>query len=433
MVPLVLLGLFFHPAAAGAAVKRQVRAHRSQAGQIIQPWDGKSVQDLHREYSTIFKHGNRNAASHLWSTFLIERARFMSDRRFQKLNGGYCAVSGSPVSPSDPTRYRLTLEKVDGTGKHTGFMYYCCWPCVCDTQDFIRIDTKTIELADGPREYHFAVIGNPCSKPGALSEPFTQPFDKRLTTIAHAAPEVRCGRGGVLEGATMSDNGYVIVALFFDASRRVSGFQDEADFKEMCENRKDHGYNSGMGEIFRRVAAIAPVDTGSWLLPPAKMTAKQLRAAAARLDLNVRGLTEKAELVALVAQVRAERLQNMTVKQLRAEAARLDLDLRGISERPELLDVLAKALGATAPTGTLYAKGIPSVDNGPAPLNLTMMRTRELQKEARRRGLDTQGIVDRSELVALLKGQSRDAGIADAAKQCSTIVGAAGEINRCTE
>ena len=37
-------------------------------------------------------------------------------------------------------------------------------------------------------------------------------------------------------------------------------FQDEADFAPSCGDRAAHGYNSGMGEIFRRVAAINPID-----------------------------------------------------------------------------------------------------------------------------------------------------------------------------
>ena len=38
-----------------------------------------------------------------------------------------------------------------------GFMYYCCWPCVCDTNDFIRVDTRNVTTAEGTRQYHFAV------------------------------------------------------------------------------------------------------------------------------------------------------------------------------------------------------------------------------------------------------------------------------------
>ena len=53
-------------------------------------------------------------------------------------------------------------------------MYYCCWPCVCDTQDFIRVDTKTIRTAEGPQKFRVAVIGNPCDDPSALTKQWSQ-------------------------------------------------------------------------------------------------------------------------------------------------------------------------------------------------------------------------------------------------------------------
>ena len=54
-----------------------------------------TVRDLHREYSNIFRHGNRNAASHLWASFLLDRASSMSTERFELMFSGFCAVSGS--------------------------------------------------------------------------------------------------------------------------------------------------------------------------------------------------------------------------------------------------------------------------------------------------------------------------------------------------
>jgi len=158
----------------------------------IPPWEGNSVQDLHKEYYNIFKHGNRNAASHLWTKFLIDRASQMTPEKFTNMFMGFCAVSGSPVGPQDRTRYRLNLSLVGG-GKRRGYMYYCCWPCVCDTQDFIRVDTKTITNLNGEvRQYHFAVLGNPCEHPEELTKPFVQPFGRGETTIEQAAAEVRC-------------------------------------------------------------------------------------------------------------------------------------------------------------------------------------------------------------------------------------------------
>ena len=122
----------------------------------VEPWGpstspSATVQDLHREYSNIFKLGNRNAASHRWTTFLLDRAHQMTEERLTLFFSGFCAVSGSPVRPNDYNRYRLTLQKLGG-GQSTGYMHYCCWPCVCDTQDFIRVDTRNVTTRSVPAD-----------------------------------------------------------------------------------------------------------------------------------------------------------------------------------------------------------------------------------------------------------------------------------------
>lgn len=379
------------------SVRKSMQVHRSGSGEIVEPWDGRSVQDLHREYGNIFKHGNRNAASHLWSTFLIDRAVFMTRQRFLKLSAGYCAVSGSPVSPGDATRYKLRLERVDGLGREEGFMYYCCWPCVCDTQDFIRVDTKTIRTAEGSHEYLVAVIGNPCNKPFELSRSFVQPFDKRSTTIYQAAPEVRCDRSRRLEGATVSDNGYIIISLFFQSSKksRAQGFQDEQDFEFMCEDRKRQGYNSGMGEIFRRVAAISPVKVGSRgrLLPPSKMSVKHLRAEATRRGLDVRG-TERRELAELIAASQRRELRKLTAKQLRTQATQLGLDLRGIADKEDLVSLLEHALRNDDTS---------EAEATEAQKTFAQMSIRELKAEVAKQGLDARGCLEKYDFVRLLE------------------------------
>jgi hypothetical protein len=227
--------------------------------QPVQPWNGQDVRDLHQQYYNIFKHGNRNAASHLWSKFLLDRSQDMTPEKLTYMFSGFCAVSGSPTSPQDRTRYRLNLDKIGG-GKRRGYMYYCCWPCVCDTQDFIKVDTKNVTTRDGEtRQYHFAVLGNPCDRPEELSRPFVQPFYGRgETTLKREAAEVRCSADGKLEGAYLSDNGYIIISMFFDEDPSLNSM-DETVFEQMCRQRADAGYNSGMGEIFRKVAAISPI------------------------------------------------------------------------------------------------------------------------------------------------------------------------------
>jgi hypothetical protein len=225
-----------------------------------QPFHGDDVRELHQQYYNIFQHGNRNAASHLWSKFLLDRSHQLTPEKLQHMFSGFCAVSGSPVSPQDRTRYRLNLDKVDG-GKQRGYMYYCCWPCVCDTQDFIRVDTKNITTLGGEtRQYRFAVLGNPCHRSQELDVPFHDAFGRGTTTLKSQAPEVRCS-GNKLEGAYLSDHGYVIISMFFDEDPALNSM-DESMFEGHCTQRAQAGYNSGMGEIFRKVAAISPIEVG---------------------------------------------------------------------------------------------------------------------------------------------------------------------------
>lgn len=155
-----------------------------------------------------------------------------------------------------------------------------------------------------PKQYHFAVIGDPCENEAKLDEPFMQPFHGRQwTTLRRDAAELRC-KNGKLEGATYSDHGFPIINLIHDAphgldplnpvspkeagavvksqssaespqpgriremevpnaiSAEVSRkkYQHEMEWAPMCEDRANKGYNSGMGEIFRRVGLITRIE-----------------------------------------------------------------------------------------------------------------------------------------------------------------------------
>jgi len=95
-----------------------------------------------------------------------------------------------------------------------------------------------------------------------------------------------------------------------------------------------------MGEIFRRVAAIAPIDIRPRLALPDGMSVKQLRMEAVKRGLDTRAVAEKAELVALLKQSQSRELQKASVKELRAEAVRRGLDTRGIVDRADLVRLL---------------------------------------------------------------------------------------------
>jgi hypothetical protein len=223
----------------------------------------QTPDELHNQYYTIFPSGNRNAASHRWATYVLERSQEMTEITFRNVMSGFCAVSGSPVYASAQKRWKMYLPLV-GTGEEiTGMLYFCCAPCVCDTQEMIKVDTKTITTLDGPKQYYFTVIGNPCLNADALNEKWQDAFSGQEVTLQQTAPDVKCS-GAELEKATLSDNGYIIIGMFYESdtpnhATSDLGFSDSKDAEGYCKQRADNGYQSGMGQIFRKVALITPV------------------------------------------------------------------------------------------------------------------------------------------------------------------------------
>lgn len=150
----------------------------------------------------------------------------------------------------------------------TGVTHHCCWPCICDESDFLRVDTKTIQTSDGPQKLHFLVLGDPCTHPDKLSKTYTDPFSGAQSSLATDAPELSCD-GNKLHGATYSDAGHPIVGLFFTDEADLSAVpappgSAQADdptfgYGDMCLKRRSAGYDSGMGLIFHLVAKINPI------------------------------------------------------------------------------------------------------------------------------------------------------------------------------
>ena len=41
---------------------------------------------------------------------------------------------------------------------------------MCDSSDWVKVDTRTVITADGPKAYHFLVIGDPCNHPEKIPD-----------------------------------------------------------------------------------------------------------------------------------------------------------------------------------------------------------------------------------------------------------------------
>mmetsp|Transcript_23986 Transcript_23986/g.46063 ORF Transcript_23986/g.46063 Transcript_23986/m.46063 type:complete len:352 (-) Transcript_23986:140-1195(-) len=223
--------------------------------------------DLRDNYLHIFKSGNRNAASHLWTDFVLQRANSLPEKAVLRAFKFFCAVSGS-LLPDDPrTIYKVVLPRVTG-GNVSGTVHHCCWPCICDMHDLVRVDTKKIETADGKKVYDFLVIGDPCKNATRLDAKFKDPFSGEMSPLSMAAPELKC-HDGKLVGAHYSDHGYPIIGMLFNTKDQIDAADKRYDdryandptfgFGGMCVMRQRHGFNSGMGLIFHLVADITSI------------------------------------------------------------------------------------------------------------------------------------------------------------------------------
>jgi len=213
-----------------------------------------SINAFVNQYDAIFKTGNRNAASHLWSTYLFQRSKCVSSKQFETLSKAYCAISGSPVQPTEETCYASQHKSVASGTMVSGQERHCCPPCYCDAQDWVAIDTKTVTFKDGASAaLSFMVIGNPCA---TNQNPFTEDLKK-------SAPELACD-GNHLKGATLSDNNHVIIGMYFTGSNAseecmYSSGPMKAELTQMCQQRHANPTQGGMGEIFINLAKINPV------------------------------------------------------------------------------------------------------------------------------------------------------------------------------
>ena len=260
-------------------------------------WSPSSVQDLHREYSNIFRHGNRNAACDLWSSFLFERAEHLSPETFETMCSGYCAVSR--LADAAERLHSIPSYAAAGSRRRPRPAGLCTTAAgrACAIRRTLFASTRA--TSPSPAASCASTTGPSSATRARTSRRCTGPlcslYGRGETTLAREAPEVRCDAEGRLIGATLSDHGYPIISMFFDAEvvdertsaadadastavtpssaaagpprpGRIShhatsgvAFQDEYEYSQMCAERAANGYNSGMGEIFRKVAGIAPV------------------------------------------------------------------------------------------------------------------------------------------------------------------------------
>ena len=88
-----------------------------------------------------------------------------------KLFSSFCPVSGSIVTPTPSWNLwtGLNVKKAASLASDpywaeqipkNGSVYTCCWPCICDIQEFVKVDTLWIKTKDnGWKLFPVLVIG----------------------------------------------------------------------------------------------------------------------------------------------------------------------------------------------------------------------------------------------------------------------------------
>jgi len=204
---------------------------------------GLTVKELHDAYWQVFpKTYNRNSASHLWSTYVINKVwGTHTKEQIYNLFAGFCPISGSIVRPSRYSKWNdLQLQSIFG-GSMKASVNVCCWPCICDLQQFVKVDNVWIYTKNGWHSFLALVIGDPCINP---------------EKIPKAASELTC-TNGVLKGASKSAHGHIIIGLV--QSNETPAANTATSKQQQCDNRKKNGYKWGMGKIFVEIASINPI------------------------------------------------------------------------------------------------------------------------------------------------------------------------------
>merc|ERR1712156_172888 len=203
-----------------------------------------TVNELHGKYYEIFSRAhNRNAASHLWASYILDRSTTFSASEIRELFGGFCPISGSPVRPSNRNLWtNIQFKKASNPSQtESGNVHVCCWPCVCDLQEFVKTDTLDVDTKYGRTSFDVLVIGDPCVHP---------------ERIPSRAPEVYC-QNGKLAGATRSTNDHIVIGML---QTEENSRNQASRISNRCSRRKNQGYRSGMGTIFVEVASINPIN-----------------------------------------------------------------------------------------------------------------------------------------------------------------------------
>ena len=116
---------------------------------------------LKDNWNDIFPDGNRNAAGSKFFKYLIDQDLSYED--FIEFNKRYCPVSGSLIRPDIEPSF-IALSENGSNFKTCGDVYFCCWPCACDSMKYAQSMNISHRFKGIKREFTVMAIDNPCRK-----------------------------------------------------------------------------------------------------------------------------------------------------------------------------------------------------------------------------------------------------------------------------
>tara|TARA_B100000674_G_scaffold429326_1_gene385152 strand:- start:191 stop:934 length:744 start_codon:yes stop_codon:yes gene_type:complete len=116
---------------------------------------------LKENWNDIFPDGNRNAAGSKFFKYLIDQDLSYVD--FIEFNKRYCPVSGSLIRPGIEPSF-IALFENGSDFKTCGDVYFCCWPCACDSMKYAKSMNISHQFKGIENEFTVMVIDNPCKK-----------------------------------------------------------------------------------------------------------------------------------------------------------------------------------------------------------------------------------------------------------------------------
>tara|TARA_B100001115_G_C15845412_1_gene425652 strand:- start:3318 stop:4256 length:939 start_codon:yes stop_codon:yes gene_type:complete len=241
-----------------------------------------TLNELYRDYlkvdfNTIFPSRNRNGGGAHFFKYAYDRFRDkdFTANQFENFHKIYCAVSGSPIQPSEDPMSRtsdLKLKKLSKVGKDIdltdndnfviGKYYRCCTPCICDLMKHSVVTDDKVQITNDDNEsvsLYLILIKNPCR--------YGQDKLPKYEDGTPKAPAFKCVNGKVDQTRVLyldkitgnsEDSNYLVIGVLYDHPNPSEYDQEdlESDMaKFRCEGRfASNNPPGGMGEIFIKLS-----------------------------------------------------------------------------------------------------------------------------------------------------------------------------------